>query len=679
MASKQVSLNCEDSGEMHHTQELLGRQHSSLSEQSESGFSDWEHVAEFGSERQMNASSQSLDLAESIISEQEKSLETPTTVLQFYNTSFKIFEQFQESLKQPRNSSPSEKEQKNDQNNRCELQKIINKYAKMYSKLLRSLLESQEISNEEKATFQNTLYIWRLCEILYFPENQISPVAMDLVEWRDMQDTKFISTIEQSLNEPIDVHEDIPWDVIKRATIRGNLPAVNSLLEMAADACSPLNRDMVLDVNKLVEEKPDLPSKSSVAITSSYVRAWRSWDQLVQDRILSLDPRWGEYSEEDGYSDVDEGLRGHLLEILEIVTGSHDTILRLSENWLEGLVAIILYAQPTVPRTDIRGILDRINDINMENDPLMDIYHSFLSFDIGLGLSLCEPWWSTAHLEDLLKHTGLLKDTHEPDEPCMDEYSKAEYARYLVETYQDWPLAIEYLSHCPMRGREWIEELVQNAGFQSVQMAEEIYALCERKGVKEATGSISVAIADQLVSEKKYSDAITYYLEAGNNEKAEEAAGSVLDEYMATGQIVPLKNVHSPHGERSPGGNYWVLMEYNEFHRLYKQCGDYDNASKVLSKLLLSPKTAMKFWPALLLDALVFLEGEEMYFDEDQTYQMMACLEDLTMADDREKYLQSLKLRIKHVKADAGDKDADSIVEMLRFALSRNLARAVSH
>lgn len=63
MASKQVSLNCEDSGEMHHTQELLGRQHSSLSEQSESGFSDWEHVAEFGSERQMNASSQSLDLA----------------------------------------------------------------------------------------------------------------------------------------------------------------------------------------------------------------------------------------------------------------------------------------------------------------------------------------------------------------------------------------------------------------------------------------------------------------------------------------------------------------------------------------------------------------------------------------------------------------------------------------
>jgi hypothetical protein len=67
------------------------------------------------------------------------------------------------------------------------------------------------------------------------------------------------------------------------------------------------------------------------------------------------------------------------------------------------------------------------------------------------------------------------------------------------------------------------------------------------------------------------------------------------------------------------------------------------------------------------------------YFDEEQTYKMMGCLEDLTMDEDKEKYLQSLKIRIKHVKADASDKDADSIVEMLRFALSRNLARSVSH
>jgi hypothetical protein len=71
--------------------------------------------------------------------------------------------------------------------------------------------------------------------------------------------------------------------------------------------------------------------------------------------------------------------------------------------------------------------------------------------------------------------------------------------------------------------------------------------------------------------------------------------------------------------------------------------------------------------------------GEDMYFDEKQTCQMMGCLEELVNTDDRDNHLQSLTKRIKHVKADAKDKDADSIIEMLRFALSRNLARAVSH
>lgn len=250
------------------------------------------------------------------------------------------------------------------------------------------------------------------------------------------------------------------YDTTVSATIRGNLPAANSLLENVAEAYSKPYRDMILDVNKLLEEKPDLPSKGSAAIIASYVRAWRAWDQSVQDKILSLDPRWGEYNDEKHDSHLDKAIRGHLHELLEIVTGNHDTILRLGENWLESLVAIILYAQPTIVRSDIRAILYRINDIDMEQDVLMDIYHSFLSFDISLGLSLCKQWWLTVHLEDLLKHTDLLKDRHDADEPDMDEYSKAEYARYLVDTYQDWPLAIEYLSYCPTRGKDWIKEVL---------------------------------------------------------------------------------------------------------------------------------------------------------------------------------------------------------------------------
>ncbi|CAO3659595.1 unnamed protein product [Umbelopsis ramanniana] len=654
-----------------------------------------------------------LDSALSSSSGRQDMTGQPTTVKEFYRESFKVFESCQQHFGKAREAKTKLKMLKiEDNKENDEMRHQLTKYAKMYSELISQLLASEQISSEERTLYEEAYYIWRLCEILYFPEDPISPIAPDLLSWLEMQDTDFVSEIETTIAQPIDDLEHIPWDVIHRATIHGNLAAVSALLETVEGGCPEFYRNMIFDVRQLIDDKPDLPAKANVAIIASYVRAWRTWDQEIQDKILALDPRWGEYGQssndqedgsrqsddsdrEDDYEligdkedaanreDIDDPedrqIRDHLIEVLEIVNGNHDTILRLSKDWLEGVIAIIVYAQPTINRSDIGELISRNDGINLSSSPLMDIYHSFLSFDIPLGLSLCRPWWLTAHLDDLLKYTDLLDDQCEPGEAAMDEYSKAEYARYLVESYQEWLLAIEYISCCPTHGSEWISELVQTTKFTSAQMAEDVYTLCSEKGIKEVAGSISAALADQLMVDKKYSEAIRHYLEAGETSKAENASSKVLDEYLATGQIELVKNIPQSEGCSTSEGCYWVLIEYNEFHRLYTQRGDYEEAAKILSKIMNSQKTPMKFWPALLLDALVFLEGEEVYFDEEQTYKMMGCLEDLTMDEDKEKYLQSLKIRIKHVKADASDKDADSIVEMLRFALSRNLARSVSH
>ncbi|KAI8580827.1 hypothetical protein K450DRAFT_234786 [Umbelopsis ramanniana AG] len=660
----------------------------------------------------MDSLKHDLDSALKPASDRQNMVGQPTTVIEFYRESFKIFKDCQQYFGKAREAKTKLNILKIDDNHENEeMRRNLTKFAKRYSELISRLLASEHIGRGERQLFEEAYSIWRLCEILYFPEDPISPIAPDLLNWLEMQDTDFVSKVETTIAQPIGDLENIPWDVIQRATIHGNLAAVSALLESIADTCPEFYRNMIFDVRQLIDDKPDLPAKANVAIIASYVRAWRTWDQEIQDKILALDPQWGEYEQcsekqEDGSQQsndskydndyesvgekrdaayrgdiddsVDKLIRDHLIEILEIVNGNHDTIWRLSEDWLEGVIAIIVYAQPTIARSDIGELISRNDGINSSTSPLMDIYHSFLSFDIPLGLSLCRPWWLTAHLDDLLKYTDLLNDQCEAGEASMDEYSKAEYARLLVESYQEWPLAIEYLSCCPTHGSEWISELVQTTKFTSAQMAEDVYTLCSEKGIKEVAGSISAALADQLMVDKKYSEAIRHYLEAGEIGKAEGASSKVLDEYLSTGQIELLKNIPHTEGCHTSEGCYWVLIEYNEFHKLYKR-GDYAKAAKVLSRIMNSQKTPMKFWPALLLDALVFLEGEEMYFDEEQTYKMMGCLEDLTMDEDKEKYLQSLKIRIKHVKADASDKDADSIVEMLRFALSRNLARSVSH
>lgn len=224
------------------------------------------------------------------------------------------------------------------------------------------------------------------------------------------------------------------------------------------DGCTEYSRILVKEVNTLVEDKPDLPCKSNPAIIASYIRSWRSWDQLVQDKLMSLDPRWGD-SNETEIQDGDKVVIRHLHDLLEIIIGTHDTILRFGKDWLESLVAITLYAQPNIARNEIPSLMDRVADMDMDNSDELEVYHSFLCFDIGMGLRLCKHEWLTAHLEDLFKHAGLLKDSHEPDEPGIEEYSKAEYAQHLVDVTGDYELAIEYLSYCPVNGERWIKEV----------------------------------------------------------------------------------------------------------------------------------------------------------------------------------------------------------------------------
>lgn len=224
------------------------------------------------------------------------------------------------------------------------------------------------------------------------------------------------------------------------------------------DGCTEFSCNLVKDVNTLVEDKPDLPCKSNPAIIASYVRSWRSWDQLVQDKLMSLDPRWGD-SDETEIQDVDKAVIHHLHDLLEIIIGTHETIIRFGKDWLESLVAITLYAQPNIARSKIPSLMDRVADMDMDNSDELEVYHSFLCFDISMGLQLCKQEWLTVHLEDLLKHAGHLTDHHEPDEAGIEEYSKAEYAQHLVGAFGDYELAIEYLSYCPVNGEHWIKEV----------------------------------------------------------------------------------------------------------------------------------------------------------------------------------------------------------------------------
>jgi len=61
----------------------------------------------------------------------------------------------------------------------------------------------------------------------------------------------------------------------------------------------------------------------------------------------------------------------------------------------------------------------------------------------------------------------------------------------------------------------------------------------------------------------------------------------------------------------------------------HQQSGDYRAASALLVRALVTQVAPKRFWRALLLDAVPLLEAPELYFNVEETYEIMRCLEDL--------------------------------------------------
>ena len=84
------------------------------------------------------------------------------------------------------------------------------------------------------------------------------------------------------------------------------------------------------------------------------------------------------------------------------------------------------------------------------------------------------------------------------------------------------------------------------------------------------------------------------------------------------------------------------LAKYREFHGL-AAAGDFAKAAELLHSLLWSRMSPKYFWVTLLIDTLPFLaenvaenmmEGKGVYFNSEQTYELMHCLHELTQGDE---------------------------------------------
>ncbi|KAK9703993.1 Nucleoporin nup85 [Basidiobolus ranarum] len=296
--------------------------------------------------------------------------------------------------------------------------------------------------------------------------------------------------------------------------------------------------------------------------------------------------------------------------------------------------------------------------------------------DKSKAIRLCSriDWWLVAHLTDILYKSGNLNDLRF-DVSHVWEYFLASYAEILIPHRTLWHVGLDYLAACPNIGKSAIEEYIMHIPIENEMKARKVLEFCAQYCSEHVFNTINRILASRKLKQGQYAAAIAYYINAGEPKRVITISDILIDEYLKNGDMSCMDLIDGIGYDAVFSDRLVFLADYRSFHELYK-AGKYMEAGKLLRKLLESEYAPKKFWPVLLVDAIPLLEGEEIVFDVDDTYELMRCLEEVTLSHQKDYYLQFLPSSTSSEK-DITVNERERQLDIVRLALSRNLARAM--
>uniref|UniRef100_A0A5F8GIF8 Nuclear pore complex protein Nup85 n=1 Tax=Monodelphis domestica TaxID=13616 RepID=A0A5F8GIF8_MONDO len=364
---------------------------------------------------------------------------------------------------------------------------------------------------------------------------------------------------------------------------------------------------------------------------------------------------------------------------VEIMLGDDNALLEQKEllsNWYHFLVTRLLYSHPTVKPIELHFYAQSSLDLFLGGDsspePLDNILMAAFEFDIHQVIKECSialsNWWFVAHLTDLLDHCKLLHSHNLYFGSNMREFLLLEYASGLFAHHSLWQLGVDYFDHCPELGRVYLELHIERIPLNTEQKALKVLRICERRQMTEQVRSICKILAMKAVCNNRLGSALSWSIRAKDAAFATLVSDRFLKDYCERGSFSDLDLIDNLGPAMMLSDRLTFLGKYREFHRLYGEKRFADAASLLLS-LMTSQIAPRSFWMTLLTDALPLLEQKQVIFAAEQTYELMQCLEDLTVGRPEPRKLGGQRSQEDDVET--------TKVEMLRLALARNLARAI--
>ncbi|KAG2838436.1 hypothetical protein PC112_g4478 [Phytophthora cactorum] len=564
-----------------------------------------------------------------------------------------------------------------------------------------------DINAEEEGEFLDllkvSLAIWHLCELLLLrggARGADRTLAYELALWLQEH---YCSTLldkteaeSERLKKQQKPEQDLAfWSTIQSLVMTGNGPSAWSLLASHSSYKSLFSRDTMSLTG--ASTKAAFQAVQNLLLTmpgraggmeQDGAAEWKNWNDACQYLLNT-----------DGYIKLNAGLTT----LLEIMAAKEDALKSHANTWYELMMARLFLDEPKTIAHRFEFLMANCFCAYNSNEKSMGnfdcIILAIMQYDIqsalqdiiALGFS-----WMAAHLADLLQRSNvILADELLPEADCtLRERFLLQYAMEIGASSGMWQFAVRYYEYCPKFGAIAIRSALAREPLPTDYKTERLLAYCHGKKILAQTQKhITLQRAQECKAKKVYASALHWMLRGSHLDDVDALCDEILLECNDTNSLTPLHEAvqfMESHPELARPQKLAWLVKYREFQlvlddleslRQQMQKDELLNnkekrvahesklrfvsveAAKRLDWLFSSTEAPKALRSEILQQAERFLKESPTVFGSRHLYSLMAYLQQLDRAFDRQEFYES-----------GSNKQLKERIESL---ISRNLAEAM--
>jgi len=241
-----------------------------------------------------------------------------------------------------------------------------------------------------------------------------------------------------------------------------------------------------------------------------------------------------------------------------------------------------------------------------------------------------DSFWFPAHLLDLINHSGLMnvESRNLSLHVKLREYLMLDYATCLMSHNSLWQLGAVYFDYCPVQGRQRLEALLERVDLSSDYKAGKVLQIASERGLHRVVATTCKVMGMKCLSRKDTGSAMAWALKSQDAKFTTFLADKLLSEYTHKGEFSSADLLDNLGTSIIVSDRLTFLGKYREFSRM-RDNGDYSLAAELLHSLLSSRLAPKYFWVTLLIDAIPFLQADQVLFSSTQTAELLQCLQEL--------------------------------------------------